>query len=216
MFSPRRLLALAATAIAFVSAQTRYFDSETGITFSESTVALSLTQTMRVRIALPDTAQSFQPYDVVIQVVAPNVGWIGFGWGAGMLRNPLTIFWAYQNQVVLSSRYATGRAAAPPPYAGATLELFTAGTRVTSSTIQFTALCRGCTSYVDGNGATRYVGPSGSSNRIAWAARFSPVNSASNTSSFLIHDVHNIWQHDFAMGKNPNWNDLLIRNLGHA
>lgn len=214
MFRPRRLFALAATAIACVSAG-RYYDVDTGLNFSESVVALSLVNNMVFRVALPDTAQSFTPYDVVIQVVAPNLGWTGVAWGAQMLRNPLTVFWASNNQVVVSNRYASGRTAAPPVYSGAVLEVFP-GSIANRTHLQFTALCRGCTWYPDANGVTRYVSTTSSAVRFAWAGTFTPVNSASNNANFPIHTSHNIFTSDFSISKNSNWEDILIRNLGHA
>ena len=94
-----------------VSAQdsaTAFYDSETGFTFSEYKVAYSLTANVVYRIAVPSTATASSPYDLVVQVVAPNaVGWSGLAWGGNMVKNPLTVGWANGNSPIVSSRWAT-------------------------------------------------------------------------------------------------------------
>ena len=87
---------------------TAYYDSETGFTFSEVRVSYTLTSQIAYRIAVPSTAVNGQPFDVVLQVVAPTaVGWAGMAWGGTMLKNPLTVGWANGNSAQISSRWAT-------------------------------------------------------------------------------------------------------------
>jgi hypothetical protein len=85
-----------------------YVDQETGFTFSESKAPATLSANIVYRIATPANVPSGQPYDVVLQVVAPNtVGWAGLAWGGSMIRNPLTVSYANGQKTTVSSRWAT-------------------------------------------------------------------------------------------------------------
>jgi hypothetical protein len=84
-----------------------YYDSETGFTFSEFKAAYSLSANIVYRVAVPSGVPSGQPYDAVLQVVAPTqVGWAGLAWGGTMPKNPLTVGWANGQKPNFSSRYA--------------------------------------------------------------------------------------------------------------
>jgi hypothetical protein len=83
-------------------------DSETGFTFSEAKAAATLTTSIIYRIATPANVPANQPYDVVLQVIAPNsFGWIGLAWGGSMVRNPLTVGYPNGQKPTFSSRWAT-------------------------------------------------------------------------------------------------------------
>ncbi len=93
----------------------------------------------------------------------------------------------------------------PTDYSGATYTLFKAGTKSNSTHWQFTALCKGCTSWDAGSGALRYLSPKGG-NRLAFAySPTKPSNINSPSSSIAIHDVHGYWNHDFTGAVNPNF-----------
>jgi hypothetical protein len=70
-------------------------------------VEYTLSGSISYRIAIPSPVSPGTPYDLVLQVVAPNdVGWAGISWGGSMLASPLTVAWAnYGNGVTVSSRY---------------------------------------------------------------------------------------------------------------
>ncbi len=85
-----------------------YVDQETGFTFSETKAGATLATNIVYRIATPANVPANQPYDVVIQVVAPNsLGWVGLAWGGSMIRNPLTVAYPNGQKPTVSSRWAT-------------------------------------------------------------------------------------------------------------
>jgi len=83
-------------------------DQETGFTFSETKAASTLSSNIVYRIATPANVPAGQPYDVVLQVIAPNsLGWVGLAWGGSMVRNPLTVAYPNGQKPTVSSRWAT-------------------------------------------------------------------------------------------------------------
>jgi hypothetical protein len=85
-----------------------YVDQETGFTFSESKAAATLSANIVYRVATPGNVPAGQPYDIVLQVVAPNsLGWVGLAWGGSMVRNPLTVTYPNGQKTTVSSRWAT-------------------------------------------------------------------------------------------------------------
>lgn len=83
-------------------------DAETGFTFSESKAGATLSTNIIYRIAVPANVASNQPYDVVLQVIAPiSLGWAGLAWGGSMIRNPLTVSYPNGQKPTVSSRWAT-------------------------------------------------------------------------------------------------------------
>ncbi len=216
-----------------------YRDSETGFTFSQYNAPYTLGRTITYRVALPSTLTYGQPYDVVLQIVAPSdVGWAGLAWGGRMTNNPLSVSWANgYSSVVLSSRYApsvplfllgarapqvrltdrTGtrrdHSKVPPTYSGAWYEVLKTGTHVNSTHWQVTAKCSGCTYYTGASGTVR-LEPNGS-NRLAFAyGAQKPFNPSSNTSGFAVHDSFNSWVHDFQQAQNTGFSSLVTKNSG--
>lgn len=99
----------------------------------------------------------------------------------------------------------------PQPSTVAQYTLFRSGTKSNGTHWQFTALCKGCTSWTPSGGSTRYLSPRGG-NRLAFAyspSRPSNVNSPSST--IPIHDVHGYWSHDFAVATNANFETTVQR-----
>ena len=85
-----------------------YLDPETGFTFSETRAAATLTSNIIYRIAQPANIPAGEPYDVVLQVIAPkSLGWVGLAWGGSMIRNPLTVSYPNGQKPTVSSRWAT-------------------------------------------------------------------------------------------------------------
>ncbi|PVI02304.1 iron reductase domain protein [Periconia macrospinosa] len=73
------------------------------------------------------------------------------------------------------------------------------------------ALCRGCTQWNSGSSTVR-LNPSGTS-RLAFAySPGRPSTPSSNSSSIPVHEVANAWSHDFSLGLNANWQELLAKN----
>ncbi|OIW24980.1 CBD9-like protein [Coniochaeta ligniaria NRRL 30616] len=190
---PAMIWAAALTSIASGESSTVYRDAETGFTFSENSVSYVLGKSLTFRIALPNPTSASEPYNVVLQVVAPkDVGWAGLAWGGGMLNDPLTVVWANGNSVVLSSRYTSSRVV-PQPYTGAAYQLFRTGTKQNGTHFQLTAKCTGCTTF---NG--RRLSTTGT-NKLAFAySAGRPSDPGSNSSSFPFHDSFNYWSHDFS------------------
>ncbi|CAI6335988.1 unnamed protein product [Periconia digitata] len=189
----------------------KYTDPETGFAFSEFKAAYTLTSNIVYRFALPSDPPS-GPYDAVIQVVAPvQVGWTGLAWGGTMLKNPLTVAYPNGNSgPTVSSRWATAHST-PMTYTGATYTILSNGNRANGTHWQYTALCRGCTQWNTGSSTVR-LNPTGSS-RLAFAySPGRPSSPSSNTSSIPVHEVANAWSHDFSLGLNPNFQELLVKN----
>jgi hypothetical protein len=83
-------------------------DEDTGLTFGQFNAEFELyAEPMSLRVAHSDSATASAPYDVILQIIAPNtVGWAAMAWGGTMIGNPLTVAWASCNDVVVSSRWA--------------------------------------------------------------------------------------------------------------
>ena len=189
-------------------------DGETGFTFSQQTPQYKLGKTLTYRIATPSPPTPGQPYDVVLQVVAPNdVGWAGLAWGGRMTNGPLTVAWQNGNTVTVGTRFTTQHSF-PQPYADASVQVFKTGTKVNGTHWQFTALCKGCTQWTQSSGRLTTLNPNGG-NTFAFAySPNKPSNPSSNTSSFPVHESYNYWSHDFASSTNPSFNELVLRNTG--
>jgi hypothetical protein len=100
----------------------------------------------------------------------------------------------------------------PPAYKGATYTTLKTGTKVNSTHYQYTAKCSGCSYYLGASSAQKALNPKGG-NQLAFAFAFAKVSMpSSNTSSFPGHDVHSYWVHDFSMGSNTNFADLVTKN----
>ncbi|KAF1941532.1 CBD9-like protein [Clathrospora elynae] len=188
-----------------------YIDSETGFTFSETRAAATLSSNIVYRIAQPANVPSGQPYDVVLQVVAPNsLGWVGLAWGGSMIRNPLTVAYPNGQKPTVSSRWATGHST-PQQYTGAAYTPLTKGNKSNGTHWQFTVKCTGCTTYTGSAGETT-VDPTGSK-RLAFACASGKVSNPSSTSASIpVHDVYNYITQDFSAGANANFAALLSKN----
>ncbi|KAF1913688.1 hypothetical protein BDU57DRAFT_480139 [Ampelomyces quisqualis] len=186
-------------------------DQETGFTFSETKAAATLSANIVFRIATPANVPAGQPYDIVLQVVAPNsVGWAGLAWGGSMVRNPLTVSYANGQRTTVSARWATGHST-PQAYSGATFTLLSKGNKSNGTHWQLTAKCTGCTTWTGSSGAVR-IDPR-DSKRLGYAcAAAKPSNPSSPTSSIPVHDVYNYITHDFSAGANANFAALLTQN----
>jgi hypothetical protein len=213
-------LPLEARAVAIV-------DQETGFTFSETTAAATLSSNIVYRIATPANVPAGQPYDVVLQVIAPNaLGWVGLAWGGSMIRNPLTVAYPNGQKPTVSSRWATYDATppifsrsliessghtTPQAYTGATYTPLSTGNKSNGTHWQYTVKCTGCTTYTGSAGATR-IDPL-STKRLGYACATGKVsNPSSTTSTIPVHDVYNYITHDFSAGANSNFAALLQRN----
>lgn len=199
-----RTVAAAANAI--------YQDPDTGLVFSSNYALYKVDKGITYRVAIPENVQTYTSYDAVVQVVAPNdVGWVGIAWAGSMPRNPLLVAWRNSNnQVVLSSRWANGHVT-PNAYNNAQYTLFKTGTKSNGTHWQYTALCKGCTSWTTDTGASRYLSPRGG-NRLAFAySPGKPSQPNSATSSIPIHEVHGYWQHDFSGAANSNFETTVQR-----
>ncbi|KAI8937737.1 hypothetical protein NX059_005437 [Plenodomus lindquistii] len=186
-------------------------DSETGFTFSETKAAATLSSNIVYRIAQPANVPAGQPYDIVLQVIAPNsLGWVGLAWGGSMIKNPLTVAYPNGQKPTVSSRWATGHST-PAQYAGATYTPLTTGNKSNATHWQYTVKCTGCTSFTGASGAVR-IDPA-SSKRLGFACSAGKVATPSSPSSTIpVHDVYNYITHDFSAGANPNFKALLDRN----
>ncbi|KAF1841806.1 iron reductase domain protein [Cucurbitaria berberidis CBS 394.84] len=188
-----------------------YVDQETGFTFSETKAAATLQVNIVYRIATPANVPANQPYDVVIQVVAPaSLGWVGLAWGGSMIKNPLTVAYPNGQKPTVSSRWATSHST-PAQYTGATYTPLSNGNKSNGTHWQYTVKCTGCTTYAGASGQVR-IDPT-SSKRLGYACSAGKVsNPSSNTASIPVHDVYNYITHDFSAGANSNFAALLTRN----
>ncbi|EUC48068.1 iron reductase domain protein [Bipolaris oryzae ATCC 44560] len=190
---------------------TSYKDPETGFTFSETKAAATLTSNIIYRIAQPANVSANQPYDIVLQVIAPSsLGWVGLAWGGSMVRNPLTVSYPNGQKATVSSRWATGHAT-PQQYSSATYTPLSTGNKANNTHWQLTVKCTGCTAY-NGSSGPVYVEPS-ASRRLAFACSQGRVSNPGSTSASIpVHDVYNYITHDFSAGRNEGWAALLEKN----
>ncbi|KAL1837872.1 hypothetical protein VTJ49DRAFT_3298 [Mycothermus thermophilus] len=188
-------------------------DPDTGLTFTSNFQLYKADgRGITFRVAIPENAESYTSFDVVVQAIIPNdVGWAGLAWGGSMPRNPLLVAWrGSSNNVVLSGRMANGYVM-PQPSNVAQYTLIPAGTKSNGTHWQYTALCRGCTAWQQTNGAYRYLSPRGG-NRLAFAYSPSRPFDANNPSSSIpIHEVHGYWSQDFAAARNPDFENIVSR-----
>ncbi|CAK7235091.1 hypothetical protein SBRCBS47491_009174 [Sporothrix bragantina] len=193
---------------------TTYRDPDTGLVFAEYAIQYQIGRTLVFRVAVPTQVQSLTAYDAVLQVIAPiDAGWLGFAWGGRMIGDPLAVAWTNNGQsVVLSSRRATDHASVPGINTAAQYTILKAGTHVNRTHFQYTAHCTGCTYYSNSAGAKTWLYSTGT-NHLAFAySGTRPSNPSSNSSSLTIHDVTNNWDHDFSVGQNANFADLVAKN----
>ncbi|KAK1834441.1 cellobiose dehydrogenase [Podospora conica] len=93
------------------------------------------------RVALPDSP-SAPPYDTILEIVSPaSLSWTGFAWGGSMVNNPLTIVWLNGDNVVVSSRWASGRTV-PAAYPQATYKTLRSSRNATHWSAE--VACTGC------------------------------------------------------------------------
>ncbi|KAI0880854.1 CBD9-like protein [Annulohypoxylon maeteangense] len=191
-----------------------YRDPDTGFSFSQYNAPITTgTSYITFRVAIPSPATSGQPYDVVLQVVAPiSAGWVGVAWGGSMTNNPLLIGWANGASSMTSIRRATSHTA-PTAYTAGSLQLLKKGSKSNGTHWQFTAKCTGCTQFTTTGTTTKSLNPAGS-NRLAFAyARTKPSQPSSESSPLNVHDLFNYWEHDFSSAGNAAFQDLVDRNL---
>lgn len=192
---------------------TTYHDPDTGFTFAEFATQYKIGHTLVFRVAVPTQVQSLTAYDAILQVVAPvDAGWVGFAWGGRMIGDPLAVAWSNGNSVVLSSRRAGDHTAVPAVYTGAEYTILKSGTHVNRTHWQYTARCTGCTYYTNSVGSKNWIYATGT-NHLAFAyASTRPSSPSSGSSGLTIHDVTNNWDHDFSVGQNANFADLVTKN----
>ncbi|RYP62853.1 hypothetical protein DL771_009547 [Monosporascus sp. 5C6A] len=204
------LLGLAPTAEAANSVVFR--DAQSGFTFTSYDAAYQIGRYISYRVAIPANAVPGQPYDAVLQVVAPvDVGWAGFAWGGGMTRNPLAVNWASGSTPVVSSRWATSHSM-PSAYSGATYQILSKASSVNGTHWKVTARCKGCTSWT-GSSGTVVLNPAGET-RFAFAASRVKPSGTSPDASITVHSVFATWMHDLNGGKNANFDQLSRRESG--
>ncbi|KAI0021722.1 actin-domain-containing protein [Xylariomycetidae sp. FL0641] len=184
-----------------------FTDADTGITFQSYTSPDGITY----RLALPEGASETTPYDVIIQVVAPNeMGWVGWAWAGTMTYNPLTVVWKNGDSTTLSSRQALGYYT-PAPYEDAKYEILK-GTGANETHFQVTAKCTGCASWTDFDGNVMTLNAEGD---VQFAFAFSatpPEDPASADSNFGIHDTVGHWAHDLAGARSPDFDSWVAAN----
>ncbi|KAK8112397.1 hypothetical protein PG984_012923 [Apiospora sp. TS-2023a] len=197
--------------IAAAQAETEaYTDAETGITFQQ----YPSTDGVTFRVALPDLMSPGQPYDILLQVEAPkSMGWVGWSWAGQMTYSPLTILWANGGAgcAFVADGFTINGYQPPTPYADATYQVLK-GTGIKGDTMKFTAVCKGCSSWMDFTGEPFTVDASQEA-RFAYAFSANPVATpADNTSSFTIHDGVGHWYHDLPAAKNARFDVWVAEN----
>lgn len=98
----------------------------------------------------------------------------------------------------------------PQPYANAQYTVFKTGTKSNSTHWQFTALCKGCSSWTTDTGAARYLNPRGG-NRLALVYSPSRPSGSSPSSTIGLHETFNYWTADFSQGVNANFQATVDR-----
>ncbi|KAH6611773.1 hypothetical protein B0J18DRAFT_474219 [Chaetomium sp. MPI-SDFR-AT-0129] len=170
----------------------QYCDAATTICYSEWVSP----ENIAYRVAIPDTAVAGS-FDVLLQIEAPTtVGWAGLAWGGVMVNNPLTIAWANEDGVVVSSRSAT-------PYTGATYAVLP-GSTANSTHWSITVLAQGLSSW----GSTS-LDPAGTISVAYAQSGTPPTEPANNASRFSIHNSHAKWTLDLKASQIANFAELV-------
>ncbi|KAF2265368.1 CBD9-like protein, partial [Lojkania enalia] len=187
---------------------TKYYDLETGISYSSISHANGLTH----RIAFPEDSSAS---DAILQVVAPNdFGWCGFSWGGHMTQNPLSVGWptgvSSGQKAIISSRMAYGYYAVPLPYDGATYT-YLVGTTSNDTHWQITTRCQGCTQWSSADGDFNLQNETEAVFAYACSS-VPPDDPASNSSTFNIHEQFGIWGHDLSGAKNASFSEWVEKN----
>lgn len=194
-----------------IAAASVFRDPDTGLTFASEFTNYRINQGITYRIATPPDAVRGEPFDMIVQIVAPNdVGWTGMAFSGSMRENPLLIVWRNSagNGVVASTRWARGHIT-PEPYTGASATVLRTGTKTNGTHYQATIKCSGCSFWRTASGGTRFLIPN-ESNRIAMAySPTRPSNANSNTSAISVHDVHAYWPHQLNQGVNANFKQVV-------
>ncbi|KAI0474955.1 hypothetical protein GGR56DRAFT_675133 [Xylariaceae sp. FL0804] len=202
-------------------------DPATGFTFTQYLAQYSTDADALIayRVAVPATApgSGSAGYDLVVQVGAPSaVGWAGLAWGGHMTDGPLAVaWWASGSEgegdgAVVSARRSSSYTT--PQYdAATTLTLLPGGTSANATYWQYTALCRGCSSFASalGGSANTSLAINGT-NALAWA--YSPTGPAGDAAddanaTIQAHDAFGYWSHDFAGAGNVGFDALVQRNM---
>lgn len=189
-------------------------DPDTGFSFSQQNVQITTGSSyITMRIAIPSGSAAGQPYDAVLQIVAPvAAGWVGLAWGGSMTNNPLLIGWLNGASGVASIRRASSHTA-PVADSSATVQVLPKGTKSNGTHWQITAKCTGCTSFTTTGTTKKSLNPAGT-NRLAFAySKTKPSQPASGTSPITVHDLFQYWDHDFAAAANADFAGLVQRNL---
>ncbi|KAI0381145.1 CBD9-like protein [Hypomontagnella monticulosa] len=189
-------------------------DPDTGFSFSQRDVQITTGNSyITFRVAIPAGSPTGQPFDAVVQMIAPsNAGWVGVAWGGSMTNNPLLIGWLNSGNGVASMRRATTHTA-PTAYPSATVQVLKKGTKSNSTHWQLTALCTGCTQFTSSGSTVKTLNPAGT-NRLAFAySKVRPSQIGSPTSPINVHELFGYWEHDFAAAGNAGFADLVNRNL---
>ncbi|KLU82084.1 hypothetical protein MAPG_01161 [Magnaporthiopsis poae ATCC 64411] len=189
-----------------------FLDPLTGFTFAKYENELGVSYS----VAVPDGVAAGKPYDVVLQMTSrKDLGWFAMAWGGSMTYNPIALSWANGNEAVLTSRMAFGYYV-PLAYTDAKYEILPKGTFVNATHFQVTAKCSGCTSWGNDDIGVTYLEPKGDQ-YFAFAYSSTPVDEPNNPESgFSMHDSTGHWVHSFAQGVNPDFEQLLSKNLAGA
>ncbi|KAH8107442.1 cytochrome domain of cellobiose dehydrogenase Hp3 Ph 7.5 [Phellopilus nigrolimitatus] len=197
----RPLLVLAAAATAALAQSSSYTDS--GITFQGITDS---TYNITVGFVMPP-AGSAGTDEFIGEIISPtSINWVGVALGGKMANDLLLVAWPNGEDIVASTRFATGHVQ-PTAYAGPTLTTLSQ-TSVDADTWRWVFRCQNCTSWAgdDTSGSlnTTSVGT------VAWAISSEAVDDPSDPESdFHKHNDTGTWAEDFAGASSSSYSSYI-------
>ncbi|KAJ2896484.1 hypothetical protein MKZ38_005472 [Zalerion maritima] len=165
--------------------------AETGMCFSTYTYGSGDTA-VEVGIAIPESATSDGPYDVLLSIVAPvDLGWVGVSWGGSTTYVPLSVAWPNGDEVMVNARMAYGYYV-PAPYEDATHTVLE-NSFVNDTHWSLDAVCTGRAAWEDFDGNLQVLSTE-EPVYLALAASYSPVDGPDNEeTTFSIHSPTAHW-----------------------
>ncbi|KAI0701652.1 hypothetical protein C8Q76DRAFT_825169 [Earliella scabrosa] len=156
-------------------------------------------------IVLPQGTAS---QEFIGEIVAPkSAAWIGWSLGGAMIGNILIVAWPNGNEIVASTRMATGYTL-PPLYSGPVLTTLPSST-VNATHWKYVFRCQNCTTWPNGG-----IDPT-QGGVFAWAYSSTPVDTPANpNSTFTEHSGFGFYGINFPDAQNANYANYLLGDPG--
>nr|Q01738.1 RecName: Full=Cellobiose dehydrogenase; Short=CDH; AltName: Full=Cellobiose-quinone oxidoreductase; Flags: Precursor [Phanerodontia chrysosporium]AAB61455.1 cellobiose dehydrogenase [Phanerodontia chrysosporium]AAB92262.1 cellobiose dehydrogenase [Phanerodontia chrysosporium]AAC49277.1 cellobiose dehydrogenase [Phanerodontia chrysosporium] len=206
----RSLLALLPfVGLAFSQSASQFTDPTTGFQFTGITDPV---HDVTYGFVFPPLATSgAQSTEFIGEVVAPIASkWIGIALGGAMNNDLLLVAWANGNQIVSSTRWATGYVQ-PTAYTGTATLTTLPETTINSTHWKWVFRCQGCTEWNNGGGIDVT-----SQGVLAWAFSNVAVDDPSDPqSTFSEHTDFGFFGIDYSTAHSANYQNYLNGDSGN-